>query len=424
MYVSLRKIDNDVSDRNKACEIRRKYIENKLSIELENLGKHILDFNELVGKNIENPIGAVQIPVGIAGPLPIEGETVRDEVFIPLATTEGALVAGVNRGCSLVKKSKTKVVTRIIDDKMTRAPVFKFRSVKDAILFVNFIFDNIEILRTIAKVKSDDLFKKIKGGMDLNDITEVFKSNSVAVSRYTKLLNVKPVIVGNTVFVELSFNTGDAMGMNMVTIASNYISKWLVMNSPVEANLVGISGNFCVDKKPNAKSLHRGRGKTVIAEVVVKKEYVKEIMRTDPETLMELNMKKNLIGSAISGSLGFNAHFANIIAAIFLATGQDLAHVSEASVGLTNVEQTAEGDLYVSVYIPDLPVGTVGGGTRLPTARECLKILGCEGSGNPPGTNAKRLAEIISAAILVGEINLLSSIATNELAKAHQSLGR
>lgn len=424
MVKSLYKIDEEVGDSNLACAIRRKHIEEKLSINLEYLGKNALDFSELVGKNIENPIGAVQVPVGLAGPMPIDGEFAKGEFYVPLATTEGALVAGVNRGCSLIKKSGSKIVVRVIKDKMTRAPVLKLQSLQDALIFVDFTSRNIEVLRVIAKVKRDELFYRIKDLSNLGDIKEIVSRSENDISKHNELISVKPEVVGNTVFVEFSFSTGDAMGMNMATIASNYICMWLMQNSPVKASLSGVSGNFCVDKKPNSKSLREGRGKTVVAEVYIERKYVEEIMNTSPRALMELNMRKNMIGSALSGSLGYNAHFANIIAATFLATGQDIAHISEASVGLTSIEELENGDLYASVYTPDLPIGSVGGGTRLPTTQECLKILGCEGSGDPQGANAKKLAEIISSAVLAGELNLLSAIAANELAKAHQSLGR
>ena len=206
------------------------------------------------------------------------------------------------------------------------------------------------------------------------------------------------------------------MGMNMVTIATEKVLELLL--NETDAQLIALSGNACVDKKPSSINLVEGRGKTVIADIIIPEEIVKNKLKTTAEAIVEVNTAKNLIGSAISGSMGFNAHFANMIGAIFLATGQDIAHVVEGSLGITTAEDR-DGDLYFSVTMPDLPIATIGGGTSLKTANESLEILGVAGSGN-----VKKFAEIVIATVLAGELSLMGALAAGHLARAHKELGR
>jgi len=211
------------------------------------------------------------------------------------------------------------------------------------------------------------------------------------------------------------------MGMNMITIATDAAVDLILSENDVE--LVALSGNMCSDKKPAAINAILGRGKTVSADVFVTKETISGILKTTPEKMAEVNYRKNLLGSARAGSLGFNAHAVNITAAMFIACGQDAAHVVEASNAITTMELT-DGGLYCSVTLPSLNVGTVGGGTRISTQQECLNMLGVAGAVENPGTNAKKLAEIIAAAVLAGEISLVGALAARHLAKAHATLGR
>jgi hydroxymethylglutaryl-CoA reductase (NADPH) len=228
-------------------------------------------------------------------------------------------------------------------------------------------------------------------------------------------------IAGTSVFVRIEFDTKDAMGMNMVTIASAKVAELIAQGTG--ARLIALSGNMCTDKKPAAINGIMGRGRSVVAGVALSHDLIRRILKTDAKNLLEVNCRKNLVGSARAGSMGFNAHAANVVAAMFIACGQDAAHAIDGSTCITTVDLTDSG-VYIAVTLPSLPIGTVGGGTGLETQQECLRILGVAGSGNPPGTNAKKMGEIIGAAVLAGEISLLGAIAAQHLARAHQQLGR
>ncbi|USG99124.1 hydroxymethylglutaryl-CoA reductase (NADPH) [Thermococcus argininiproducens] len=393
--IKLHQVEKHTNDKRLATEIRRKALERKLGITLDNIGHYSIDPNQVISKNIENMIGVVQIPMGVAGPLKINGEYAKGDFYIPLATTEGALVASVNRGCSTLTAAGG-VKTTIIGDKMTRAPLLKCPDARKAREVAEWVKGNIEYLQEEAVSK---------------------------VTRHGKLRNIKPYIVGNNLYLRFEFETGDAMGMNMVTIASEELMKVIESRFP-EVKYLALSGNVCVDKKPNAMNFINGRGKSVIAEAIIPREIVEKKLKTTPELIAEVNYRKNLVGSAQAGSYGFNAHFGNIVGAIFLATGQDEAQITEGSHGITLAEVTPKGDLYISITMPSLEIGTVGGGTRVPTQREALTIMGVAGGGEPPGTNAKKFAEIIAGAVLAGELSLLAAIAAKHLAKAHKELGR
>ncbi len=390
--LKLYELENYV-DASKACEIRRKFIEKVTGAKLEHIGYFSINVEAAMKKNIENMIGVVQIPLGIAGPLKIEGEYAKGEFYIPLATTEGALVASVNRGCSAITKSGG-ARTFIIKDAMTRAPVFKLKNAKRAIEFVEWVEKHFEDIKKVAE----------------------------STTKHGKLLSIDPWVVGRSVFLRFSYDTKDASGLNMVTIATDAAVRYIEENFE-DAICISLSGNLCVDKKPAALNFILGRGKSVIAEAVIKREVCKKVLKTTPEDIVEVNYRKNLLGSALSLSHGFNAHYANIVAALFIATGQDEAHAVDGSLGITTTE-LYDGDLYISVYLPCIYVGTVGGGTRVETQRECLEILGVAGSGDPPGVNAKKLAEIVAAAVLAGELSLLAALAAGHLARAHEKFGR
>ncbi len=373
--------------------VRREAIARMTGIDTKSLASFSIDAAEVVGRNIENMIGAIQIPLGIAGPVTIQGEYASGSFYLPLATTEGALVASTNRGCSVISACGGATV-RIFKDGMTRAPVFSARDVVHAREFVDWLADNFEAM----KAKADET------------------------TRFGELVEATPFVVGTDVHLRLRFDTKDAMGMNMATIASEAVSNYITEQFGIE--LVSLSGNMCTDKKPSAINNILGRGKTVVAEVVIPEDLVGAKLKTRCQSMAEVNYRKNLLGSARAGSMGYNAHAANIVAALYLACGQDAAHVVEGSSTITTMEMTPEGNLHCCVTMPAVQVGTVGGGTGIATQRECLQILGVAGAGEPPGVNAKKFAEIIGVAVLAGEISLIGAQSAGHLARAHKQLGR
>jgi len=392
--VSLSKLEEVLGNANLAVLVRRRFLERKLGISLPGIASTIIDFEELYGHNIENAIGAIQIPVGIVGPLRVNGEYAKGDFYVPLATTEGALVASVNRGAKAVTASGGAYV-KVLKDGMTRAPLIWTPSVYEASRFVEWVKANIEAL----------------------------KSKVGEVTRHGRLLEVQPFIVGNLVWLRLVYSTGDAMGMNMATLASDRICSYIEENYDDDARCIALSGNMCTDKKPAFINRLLGRGKYVVAEALIPAGVAEQVLKAKIELIHYINQAKNLLGSSVAGSASFNAHYANIIAAIFIATGQDVAQVVESSMGFTWTELRGD-NLYISVTLPSLEVGTVGGGTRLPTQREALSIMGVAGGGNPPGVNALKFAEIVAATVLAGELNLLAALASGHLAKAHERLGR
>ncbi|MGB8220582.1 MAG: hydroxymethylglutaryl-CoA reductase (NADPH) [Methanoregula sp.] len=375
-----------------AVRVRREFIEHETGTTLENIGIFSIDVDRAATRNCENMIGAVQVPVGVAGPLAINGEYANGAFWLPLATTEGALIASVNRGASAITKAGGAEV-RILHDGMTRAPVFAADSVGHA--------------KTIA------------------DWAEAHEDELAAIAQTTtthgKMTGLVTFIAGTSVFVRLEFDTKDAMGMNMVTIASAKIADEIAKNTG--ARLIALSGNMCSDKKPAAINGIMGRGRSVVAGVALTHDLIEKVLKTDAKTIIEVNYRKNLIGSARAGSMGFNAHAANVVAAMFIACGQDAAHAIDGSTCMTTIDATENG-VYIAVTLPSLPVGTVGGGTGVDTQNECLRILGVAGGGTPPGANAKKLAEIIGAGVLAGELSLIGALAAQHLARAHQELGR
>lgn len=375
-----------------AVTVRRSFISEKTGVSLDRIGDCSISLDAVVKKNCENMIGTVQVPVGVAGPVQVKGEYAQGSYYLPLATTEGALIASVNRGCSLITSAGGSDV-RIIKDGMTRAPVFA----ADSVVHAKEIVDWIE--------KHEDEIRK----------------EAEATTRFGRLTGVETTTAGTSVFVRMTFFTGDAMGMNMVTIASAKAAERI--SKETGAKLIALSGNWCTDKKPAAVNVVLGRGKTIMAGVHLTNEQISKVIKTTASALLEVNMRKNLVGSARAGSLGYNAHAANIVAAMFIACGQDPAHVVEGSLCVTTVDPVDDG-VYVSVTLPALPVGTVGGGTGVETQAECLRMLGVSGSGDPPGSNARKLAEIIATGVLAGELSLLGALAAQHLARAHSTLGR
>ncbi|MFX1296013.1 MAG: hydroxymethylglutaryl-CoA reductase (NADPH) [Promethearchaeota archaeon] len=387
-------------DINKATKIRLKFLEEVTNTELSNIGSYSMDISVTAARNIENPIGYTSIPLGIAGPLKVNGEIALGEFYLPLATTEGALVASVNRGCSIITKSGGATV-RIIKNLMTRAPVMKIIDppyIENARKLIFWVQNNIKTLRK--------LFFDVDPFADLQEI--------------------QTWIVGRTIFLRFLVFPADAMGMNMITTGSEKACHYIAENAPIKCELVATSGNMCVDKKASALNYILGRGKTIQAEVILKRNLIIEILKATPEIMLEVVYRKIYLGSGQAASYGLNSHVANIIAAMFIATGQDPAQVVEASMGIVSAEILENGDLYFSLTLPSLEIGTIGGGTHLPTQKEALYIIDCYGyyENRPPGTKSQKFGEIITSAALAGEISLCGALAAGHLASAHERLGR
>jgi len=399
----------DHADPASAAAARRHLVESETAADLEAVGSYAFDAAE-ADANVENLLGAAQVPMGVAGPVTVDGGAADGEYYLPMATTEGALVASVNRGLSAIRAAGG-ATARVTDSGMTRAPVFRVRDVAEAHEVVEWVGDHADDLRAAAE----------------------------STTSHGELLDVDPYVVGDSVFLRFVYDTKDAMGMNMATIATREAADLVEAGTP--ADLVALSGNLCTDKKPAAVNAVEGRGRTVSADVVLPREYVEGTLKTTPEAMVEGNTRKNLVGSAKAASLGFNAHAANTVAAVFLATGQDAAQVVEGANAITTMEvrerdagrdgpgtesdgDDAGGDLYASVSLASLEVGTVGGGTGLPTQSEALDVLGVGGGGDPPGANADALAEIIAVGALAGELSLVAAFTSRHLASAHEELGR
>ncbi|KAL5099703.1 hypothetical protein RYX36_004030 [Vicia faba] len=388
-------LESKLGDCRRAAAIRNQAVERVTGRSLEGLPMENFDYDSILGQCCEMPIGFIQIPVGVAGPLLLDGK----EFTVPMATTEGCLVASTNRGCKAIYVSggASAIVLR---DGMTRAPVVRFNSAKRASQLKFFLEDP----------------------QNFDSLAHTFNKSS----RFARLQNIKATIAGKNLYIRFTCSTGDAMGMNMVSKGVQNVLDFLQSDFP-DMDVIGISGNFCSDKKAAAVNWIEGRGKSVVCEAVIKEEVVKKVLKTSVESLVELNMLKNLTGSALAGALGgFNAHASNIVSAIYLATGQDPAQNVESSHCMTMMEAVNDGkDLHVSVTMPSIEVGTVGGGTQLASQSACLNVLGVKGaSKESPGANSRQLATIVAASVLAGELSLMSAIAAGQLVKSHMKYNR
>jgi hydroxymethylglutaryl-CoA reductase (NADPH) len=377
-----------------AAEIRRRALEEMTRTPLSNIAHHSLDVTRASRRNCENFIGVAQVPMGICGPLRVRGNHIDGDVFVPLATTEAALVASTNRGCTALREAGG-AVARAEDVGMTRAPVFRTSGIVQSQTFLRWIKDHEADLCRVAE----------------------------ATSSHLKLLEVRPYAFGTTVFLRFRFDSGDAMGMNMATIACDRVVTELIEPATGVA-CVGLSGNYCVDKKPAQINFQEGRGKRIYAEIILDAQVLHHNLKTNARDLVEVQYRKNLLGSIAAGSLGFNAHYANVLAAFFIATGQDPAHVVEGSLGVTCIEPRGPDSVFASIYMPDVPLGTIGGGTALDTQREALAVLGVSPDPERRGEATLRLAEILGAIVLAGELSLMAAFTSHDLARAHEKLGR
>lgn len=350
--------------------------------------KNFSDFRSLEG-NIENFIGMTQVPTGIIGPLRVLGTATDNDYYVPLATTEGALVASYHRGAKATRLSGGITSVCLVEG-VQRSPVFRFKDVTSAVAFLSWAY------------------------------TQQGKANEIirANSRYAKLEDIRANVEGNHLIITFEFQTGDAAGQNMVTICTDAICRYLVENAPVKPEAWYIEGNYSGDKKATALSFTTVRGKKVTAECILPRTIVEKVLKTTPEAMADY-WQSSTIGVIQSGAIGAQGHVANGLAALFLATGQDVACIAEAAVGITRMQLSAEGNLYTSVTLPNLIVGTTGGGTGLPTQKECLALMDCYGSGK-----AKKFAEICCALALAGEISIAAALSAGHFAGAHSKFGR
>ena len=339
--------------------------------------------------NIEKFIGMAQVPIGLAGPFEVRGTYAQGTFHIPLATTEGALVASYNRGmkaCSLAGGVKSI----FINEGIQRSPFFKFSSIDEVLSFLKWVDEN--------RTTFDALVKET--------------------SRFAQLIHIRPTIEGNSVILTMEYTTGDASGQNMVTICTDRICKFILDHTPQTIENWYIESNYSGDKKATSVSFSNVRGRKVSAEITLPRQVVKDILKTTPESMTEY-WKSSTLAVMQSGAIGAQGHIANGLTAIFIATGQDVACISESSVGLTRMELNADGDLYAALTLPSLMIGTIGGGTGLPTQKECLEIMDCYGKGK-----SQKFAEICCAVSLAGELSIASALAANHFTNAHERLGR
>ncbi|KZO98588.1 hypothetical protein CALVIDRAFT_535215 [Calocera viscosa TUFC12733] len=353
------------------------------------------DYSRVLGACCENVVGYMPIPVGIAGPLTIDGVPVP----IPMATTEGTLVASASRGCKALNAGGG-VTTVLTQDAMTRGPAIDFPSVSMA-------------------AQAKHWIDSPKGSAIIRDAFD-------STSRFARLQSLRCALAGRTLFIRFATSTGDAMGMNMISKGTEKALEVMSEHFP-EMIILALSGNYCTDKKPAAINWIEGRGKSVVAEAVIPGKTVRSVLKTTVADLVNLNIKKNLIGSAMAGSIGgFNAHAANILTAVFLATGQDPAQNVESSNCMTLMEAINDGqDLLMTCSMPSIEVGTVGGGTVLAPQQAMLEMLGIQGAHpTSPGHNARQLARIICASVMAGELSLMSALAAGHLIRAHMKHNR
>jgi len=375
---------------NKEAQQTRLAILERQGIALEYVsGKNSIEDISILDGNIESYVGMAQMPIGIIGPLRINGTNAHGDYYVPMATTEGALVASHNRGARVISLSGGARVL-CMTERVSRAPGFIFDNMIEAGKFIVWVVNRFEDLK--IKVKT--------------------------ITRHGQLQDLKVTLEGNHVYLNFEYTTGDAAGQNMVTIATDVLCQNIVADCPIKPKHWFIESNMSGDKKATAMSYVFVRGKKVSAEVAISPSIVSKHLHTTPEMIMEY-WKMSFVGGVQSGSIGVQGHYANGLAALFIACGQDAACVSEASVGMTRVDIVENGDLYISVTLPNLIVGTVGGGTDLPTQRECLRMLGCKGEGT-----ARKFAEICAATVLAGEISIMGALAAGQFTQAHIRYGR
>lgn len=377
---------NDYTDE-QAAE-RRTVVEEASDVQFEHISNYSFSPDVLSG-NIENFVGVAQVPIGFAGPLLVKGEHAQGEFYVPMATTEGTLVASYNRGMKMVRAAGGITAT-VIDDAMNRAPVFIFKNALYARKFGQWIEANFDTIKAKAE-----------------------ETTSVG-----KLLDIDQYPVSKMRWLRFNYSTGDAAGQNMVTKATRNATEWILAQQPEGLENFSLAAGLDTDKKHSQLNAMKTRGKKVVAEIVLPKKMMEEVLRISPHKMYYLRQLSGA-GSVLSGSVSNGVHSANGITAMFIATGQDVANVAESSAAQYFGELLENGDYYYSITIPALIIATYGGGTGLPTQRECLEMMGCYGSDK-----VNKLAEIIAAVVLCGELSLSAAVATDEWVSSHEQYGR
>lgn len=367
---------------------RRQFVTAQTAAALAHVGQYSVPPESLPG-NIENFTGVAQVPLGFAGPLRINGEHASGDFYIPMATTEGTLVASYNRGMRIASAAGG-VTTTVIDDAMQRAPLFVFADARQARDFGRWVEQQFAAIRQQAEQTTTS----------------------------GKLRDIQQFAQGKMCWLRFNFTCGDAAGQNMVSKATRHACQWILAQQPAGLEHFTLAANFDTDKKHSVVNALHSRGKRVVAEITLPAALVEQVLHTSGKA-MQYQRQLSSMGALLAGSVNNGSHFANGIAAMFIACGQDVANVAEASAGLVYTELKDNGDYYFSVTIPALIVATYGGGTGLATQRECLEVLGCYGSGK-----VQRLAEIIAAVVLCGELSLGAAIVADEWVSSHDRYGR
>mgnify|MGYP006075161581 FL=1 len=377
--------DNDYSEH--MAQTRRDFVAEKASAKLDHIGHYSIDPATTAG-NIENFIGVAQVPLGLIGPLLVNGEHAQGEFYVPMATSEGTLIASYNRGARLLRESGGVKVT-VVDDAMQRAPVFIFNDAREAREFGVWVEQNFEEIAAQAETTTSS----------------------------GKLRNIEQYAAARMRYLRFNFTTGDAAGQNMVGKATFIACEWIMKTYPGIQRYM-LSGAMDTDKKHSQINTLHSRGKRVVAEVVIPNALLEKVMGVSAEVLFKARQISQ-VGSFMAGSSSTGAHAANGIAAVFIATGQDAANVAESSSSIIYADINDAGDYYLSVTLPSLIIATYGGGTGLPTQQECLNILDCNGTGK-----VYKLAEIIGATVLAGEVSLMSAVLAGDWVTSHDALGR
>ncbi|HEV8631377.1 MAG TPA: hydroxymethylglutaryl-CoA reductase [Thermoanaerobaculia bacterium] len=372
-----------------SVDARRHWVEETTGAALPTVGAYALDPATLRG-NIENAIGTVQMPLGVAGPLQLLGEHARGTFYVPLATTEGALVRSYERGMVAISRAGGARAATWRDENRV-APVFVLADVAAARGFAEQVLASLDAIRAEAE----------------------------ATTRHGKLLRLECLPIGREVIVDFRYSTGDAQGMNMAVKATDRACRWIVAH--LGAREYYVFSGYDSEKRASGALFAGGKGKTVVAEARLPAAAVRSYLHVEPAQMVAL-WRRTLLGHLQAAALGYNGHFANGLTALFIACGQDVANVANSAVGITSFEVEADGALYATVTLPALSVATVGGGTALGTSRECLAMLGCGGDQAEGG--AARLAEIAAATLLAGELSFGAAIASGEQVEAHEQYGR